>query len=331
MDFLKFNLQYSILICARCGYCILPTAIQTHLKKHHANELSDTDIKAYAKACSVYDIASPAKTQQRAVPPDTLLIPHLQLHPNGIRCQLCKTNNPFVCCSERHMNTHLKNVHGWQNTDKGRWRKHHQAPLARVTASPIYCQTFYHSNFIRYFQVASPPQALAPAPGAGRLRLLRPKAPESSVNAELNSAASKSIKQQLAHRVAEAQQASLVLPAKARNALQLNPWLETTQWPKYLASHDLGEAMCLIDLPGNITPASSQSDCCLSAILAAFDRLIEQARESVLAGEINVFDQHRVNSFLGRASVNTIFRRQCGDRPFLAKLKEGTYQSYKLV
>src|SRR5271167_2027359 len=97
MDFLKFNLQYSVLICTRCRYALLPTAIRAHLKAKHSNELSNADIKAYAEAYSVYNIALPAVTQQRIVPPNTLPIPHLKTSLDGIRCQLYETDTPYIC------------------------------------------------------------------------------------------------------------------------------------------------------------------------------------------------------------------------------------------
>lgn len=108
---LTFNPQYSILICTRCEYAIVPTAIRVHLKTHHDKELSDADITAYAEACSAYDIAPLAITQQRVVPPETLPIPHLKTHLNGIRCKLCVSDNPYICCSRGGIVDHLKNVH----------------------------------------------------------------------------------------------------------------------------------------------------------------------------------------------------------------------------
>ena len=60
----------------------------------------------------------------------------------------------------------------------------------------------------------------------------------------------------------------------------------------------------------------------LVLILDSFDRVIEQARISLLEDKVNVFDQHRVNSFIPRRS---------SERPLLHKLQEATYKKYKLV
>jgi hypothetical protein len=53
--------------------------------------------------------------------------------------------------------------------------------------------------------------------------------------------------------------------------------------------------------------------------------LIEQARDSVVQGKINAFDQQRINSFLRSGSRTS----KASDRPLAHKLKEGTYRKYK--
>jgi hypothetical protein len=57
-------------------------------------------------------------------------------------------------------------------------------------------------------------------------------------------------------------------------------------------------------------------------LLASFDRLIEDARESILTEKVNIFDQHRINSFICRKS---------SEKPMFYKLQEGTYNKYKEV
>jgi Orsellinic acid/F9775 biosynthesis cluster protein D len=232
MDFVKFNPQYSILVCTRCEYALLPTAIKAHLKSSHEAELSATDITAYAKACSAYNIIPPAITQRRAMPLDTLPIPHLKTFPDGIRCQLCKTDTPYICRSKEGMREHLKGLHSWQSTDKGgRPSKRHgdqqqETCFSKATVGPVHCQTFYHSNFHRYFEVAGPPPAPAPAPTAGPSHLppLRPKILASSVNATLNSTTSELIKQQLAQKLLDIQDATAAI-SRARLAPRSTPGL----------------------------------------------------------------------------------------------------------
>ena len=65
----------------------------------------------------------------------------------------------------------------------------------------------------------------------------------------------------------------------------------------------------------------------LVALLNSFDRVIKQARDLILQGKINAFDQQRINSFLhGRLRSS-----RASDRPLAYKLKESTYQTYKKI
>jgi hypothetical protein len=108
-----------------------------------------------------------------------------------------------------------------------------------------------------------------------------------------------------------------------------------TKWGEYLAGKNLQAAARLIDFPEQrraIVLADTNSTSALSynvveerqltLLLGSFDRLIEQARQSLAEEKINIFDQHKVNSFL---------RRRTYQRPLLSKLKSGTYKSYQSV
>jgi hypothetical protein len=111
---------------------------------------------------------------------------------------------------------------------------------------------------------------------------------------------------------------------RARKVLQPPPeqsaWLQTTEWVRYLQGHDLEAAARLIALPHASEPEPD-----LVAILDSLDRLVEQARDSVLQGKVNAFDQQRINSFLCSGSRTS----KASDRPLAYKLKEGTYKAYK--
>lgn len=114
-----------------------------------------------------------------------------------------------------------------------------------------------------------------------------------------------------------------------RHFSQASPWLDTTQWARYLRGHDLQRAACLIEIPS--PPAvqqavseqqDGQSEHDLLLLLDSFDRVIEQARRSLLEDRVNVFDQHRINSFVPRRSHG---------KPLWHKLQEPTYKMYKKV
>lgn len=113
----------------------------------------------------------------------------------------------------------------------------------------------------------------------------------------------------------------------ASSVLQRPPeqsaWLQTTEWVRYLQGRNLGAAAWLIALPHS----SSKPEPDLVAILDSFDRLVEQARESIKQGKINAFDQQRINSFLRSGSRTS----KASDRPLAHRLKEGTYRTYKKI
>jgi hypothetical protein len=99
-----------------------------------------------------------------------------------------------------------------------------------------------------------------------------------------------------------------------------SPWLQTTEWVRYLEGHDLQAAAEMIALPHPSEPESE-----LVVLLDALDRIVEQARDSILQGKVNAFDQQRINSFLRSGSRAS----KASDRPLAYKLQEGTYRKYK--
>jgi hypothetical protein len=143
-----------------------------------------------------------------------------------------------------------------------------QTVLSAVTIAPVYYQTFYRSNFTRFFQVATPLQPDSRAPEADG-----PPLPAS-------------LKAQVELQLAERTRA---VDARATTVLQPPPeqsaWLQTTEWVRYLQGHDLEAAAELIALPH---PSEPEPD--LVAILDSLDWLIEEARDSVLQDKINAFN-----------------------------------------
>lgn len=113
------------------------------------------------------------------------------------------------------------------------------------------------------------------------------------------------VEQQLDQKLAAANPATTSHP-RQQHFSQISPWLDTNQWARYLQGRDLLQAARLIQLP---SPAAQQTasdmqprsaEHLLILLLEAFDRVIEQARHSLLEDRVNVFDQHRVNSFIPR-------------------------------
>ena len=82
----------------------------------------------------------------------------------------------------------------------------------------------------------------------------------------------------------------------------------------YLEGKDLRAVARLLARPSGSKPG-------LSALLQAFDELIDQARQSILDEEVNIFALHRVNSFIPARPYK---------KPFQTKLLDSTYKRYKV-
>ena len=143
------------------------------------------------------------------------------------------------------------------------------------------------------------------------------------------------VEQQLAQKLQAREEARVTAGLQTPQATEVSPWLEMTKWGDYFAGKHLRAAARLIDLPEQrrvIALAGTDSSTGpsynaaaerqLTLILGSFDRLIEQARQSLAEEKINIFDQHKVNSFL---------RRRTYQRPLLSKLQPGTYRSYQII
>ncbi|KAF7139703.1 hypothetical protein CNMCM5793_007445 [Aspergillus hiratsukae] len=117
--------------------------------------------------------------------------------------------------------------------------------------------------------------------------------------------------QDLQDRQAVVQRARDTIPTR-RSATEVCPWLDLTQWPRYVQGHDFTVIAQLSSLPEPTTEP-------LRATWAdSIQRLVARACNSVHERKINDFDLIRINSIL--------YRSRAWDRPLLVDLKETTYQ-----
>src|SRR5438045_878406 len=279
----------------------MPGTINAHLATAHEEEAAK-DEKRDCVGQWKDRPPQPAKAiQQYDLPVDTNPIPNLALHYNGIRCCLC-TKLAFVSKSSQQMRRHLKKIHGWMSGCKGgrppKASTVQETELAAITDAPVSYQTFHRSNFLRYFQVT-------PLPTANNSQQPLPATLEDQVE------------QQLAQKLdtATAAASRVLQPPTEPSA-----WLQTTDWIRYLEGHNLQAAAKLIALPHPSEPEPE-----LVALLDALDRLVEQARNSILQGKVNAFDQQQINSFLRSGSRSS----KASDRPLAYKLHKNTYAKYK--
>jgi hypothetical protein len=100
-----------------------------------------------------------------------------------------------------------------------------------------------------------------------------------------------------------------------RYPTHISPWLEKTRWREQLAGQSLSNVAELLHPP-------EAREAGLLLLLQSFDALIEQARQSVLTEEINVFALHRISSFVKGRPYK---------RPLHTKILDGTYRKYRSV
>jgi hypothetical protein len=211
-------------------------------------------------------------------PPDAPPVAHLELHSDGLACKLCQ-GLPKILCSPGSMRTHLKEMHGWnKNRPKGRQRyskRHEYSSLDEVTR-PVYYQTFYKAGGLRrFFEVCNPDSfdtaASHPRPHPEPELSLRQRV-EQDLTKKAQAIRDKAPTVALPHQV------------------DISPWIEMTRWPQYLQDQDLLAVAPLADLPPRrcISQQSGDHDAIMRQLLAGFDRLIEDARESILTEKVNI-------------------------------------------
>jgi hypothetical protein len=178
MDFLVFDSKFRVLICSRCKYALVPGTLDSHLSSLHKNDITRSERRECVEIWKNKPLQSPQAVQQLNLPLDTSPIPNLALFYNGMRCSLC-TERPYICSKGNihSMRDHLQTFHKWKSGHKGGRPTNavlasqdlgaeKQTVLSAVTIAPVYYQTFYRSNFTRFFQVATPLQPDSRAPEA---------------------------------------------------------------------------------------------------------------------------------------------------------------------
>ena len=125
---------YRIVICKPCKFAVQPKALSSHLLRHHVYREKRWEILEKATELRLLepnDVIHPSSK----VPP----FPHLPVS-TGYRCILPGCDH--LCISQKRMSQHL--------------REHHEiGPRTYVDdhMQPVYLQTFFTGNKVRYFQV----------------------------------------------------------------------------------------------------------------------------------------------------------------------------------
>ncbi|WKT54075.1 hypothetical protein QSH57_004659 [Fusarium oxysporum f. sp. vasinfectum] len=206
---------------------------------------------------------------------------------------------------------------------------------AGVARAPVACQTLFKSSSNRrYFPVQAPELDSVSASESVLSDISHGPASSADGSDELHAGAS-SLTQAAHLAPAPAQHTQNQLQREASPISEQYRWIQFTEWGRYLAEYPLKAAARLLDLPleeswnssdmngdsyyGDENEKKLQDEWVLQHILAALRRLVERARKTMSDGRFNVFDQHRLNSFLPRRTSG---------KPFFHKLQDNTYKRY---
>jgi hypothetical protein len=324
------------IVCLKCQYIIPRDTITRHLTDHKNHHLSRPLI---AQICTELDsrysqiITSTDSLFQKPYSPPLSNgpLPYLPILTGYYRCDFENpdtrdiNNNSnkgtctFVASSCEAIKGHSRNVHGWR-ARHGRPRGDQSATVPWI--SGITCQRL---------RKTSPGKA----PFQVRVETARLSASKECTKDNNQTTQIVSTMQHISHQLATEEAKLIVLQSSflSNGGLKLSatynrsPWLELTQWPIYFSGVNLADTVRLIELPSSknswIDDTGERVDEeALSSIIDTFDELVEEARETLTTGKMNVFDQCRISSFQ---------RGQPYRRPIFTKLLDGTYKRYKIV
>lgn len=89
-----------------------------------------------------------------------------------------------------------------------------------------------------------------------------------------------------------------------------------TRWPRYSDGQDMTQAAPRAYGPNPIAESA------LVVVGGSFDRIIGQACRSICGDRMGVFDQAKINSFMGERSAKQ-------ERMIMVNVHEGTFRAYK--
>jgi hypothetical protein len=303
--------------CQTCKVAVPLSAISGHFSKLKIHNFRQRDVQLLLDAWKqlylstqpvALTVADDLKSWPYPVsspyPPPLPILPVLY----GLQCTYRDPTTgsrcPVIQQARTGMAKHCYQEHGWMNpTPRGRpFLKKTPAVHNQMWEAEVPCQRLRAAGIGgKAFRVSvNKHTALAASQVSMRTRKDRTWG---ELEAELDALQTKS-----------SAQTQLGLGASTQYPIHMSPWLEKTGWPAYLEGQDLEAVGLLLAPPSHSEPG-------LRVLLQAFDSLIDQARKSILAGEVNVFALHRVNSFVSTRSFK---------KPFHSKILESTYARYKV-
>lgn len=280
MDLFHHHQAYDVLICIGCQIALQPAGVASHLYGYHPNTIPARKVPEYARLFTPANLLPALEViQLLQVPPESAPILHLKVYHDGYCCLQCPPTQPYIIRSHDLMKRHLRTRH--PATKAVRDGHPVTIPFHTLVRFPVTCQTFYEKSRTRYFQVNKGRRGAGQGPIRSRVAGGAGPGGELGVRDPAALSLRKKVEQALASKLRASQP-----DVTRRHATEVSPWLDMT---RYLHDYDLKQAQSLVDLPSDwplFHPKQSEDH--LLIILYPFDRLIEQARESLETDKVNI-------------------------------------------
>lgn len=145
---LRHLARYNVLLCVSCGYCVLPNAIDRHLKSIHRSPWYER--RKHVKAVEQLQLAS---WEDVIYPgPDSPPIPGLPV----LSGHICiRSGCQHLCATLKRMQAHWTVEHSRANQQPKEER-----------SRPVKLQTFFRGGGLRYFVVTSKAHVYSPEPSS---------------------------------------------------------------------------------------------------------------------------------------------------------------------
>ncbi|THC87114.1 hypothetical protein EYZ11_013440 [Aspergillus tanneri] len=220
-------------------------------------------------------------------------VPGLPVY-SGYSCLVCS----HILRTKESLRVHMSRRHPETRQPRGR-RPANRPPVPDPTRHPVSCQRFFIAGpGCRFFPILPPSQT-------ERARQAATMTTADFIRAQVDQALERV---QAADNVANQH-----VPAD-KHATEVSPWLELTQWPRYLQGHDFAAVAALGALP------DAASEPLLVLFTQSVEQLIHRAYATIADRRVNEFDQIRINTFLQRPAI--------WDRPIQIYLTPATYRRY---
>lgn len=280
---------HSTFLCVKYGFCLVPhePTLARHLQGTHRllgeqkraimaevrERYSQTQHRLSDKCNTKKKLASSAEEIVACTPPHgSPAFPRLRVFLNAYSCKRCD----FITVSDHTIGNHVRSEHGLNPRPSRRPLRGESAEHWEL--APV--QTLLAQNaYQRYFKVKLRPVECCPLN-------LAPLPLRRAVSAQIDA--------QLDQVTKDHDALTGVVDNRTPLSRTIDPWLELTQWHRYLKGCDVAQVAAPVDLPDrNAEPL-------LINFMDSFDRIFEDARDSIRTDRFNVFDQTRINSFMQR-------------------------------